>query len=92
MTSLRERTITSRPSVAAPLHTYRLKFSDDGRGLQKDVEFEAEDAAEALMIAHKEASNRWAELWRDGRKLCTIQRTEQGVWELQASRPQELGR
>lgn len=44
------------------LHTYRLKFFDDAKGLAKDVEFDAYDAAQALIIAHKEARDRSAEL------------------------------
>lgn len=78
----------SRPNLsnantyASPIHTYRLKFSDDGRGVPKDVEFEAPDAAMALLIAQREASNRSAELWCDGRRLCTIRRSNLGVWEI----------
>ena len=64
------------------MHTYRLKFFDDARGVAKDIEFEAYDAARALIIAHKEASNRSAELWRDGEKICTIRRTDESVWEI----------
>lgn len=72
--------------TAAPVaHTYRLKFMDDDRGVRKDVEFEAHDAAMALMIAHDEACNRSAELWCDGAKLCTIRRTDKDVWEISSS-------
>ena len=70
-----------------PLGTYRLKYKDDGRGLQRDIEFEAYDASMALAIAHREAEDRWAELWRDGRKLCTIRRTGHDVWEIRADGP-----
>jgi len=66
------------------IKTYRMKFMEDGRGPQKDVEFEAQDAATALAIAHKEASNRSAELWCDGRKLCTIKRTAEDYWEIRS--------
>lgn len=61
---------------------YRLKFGDDGFGAAKEIEFEAHDAYKALVIAHGEAQNRTAELWRDGRKLCTIQRSGSGVWRI----------
>jgi hypothetical protein len=57
---------------------------DDGKGLPKEVEFEAQDAATALVIAHKEASDRSAELWCNGRKLCTIKRSAQDFWEIGA--------
>lgn len=64
---------------------YRITFLEDGRGSQKDVDFEAQDAATALVIAHKEASNRSAELWCDGRKLCTIKRAREDFWEIRTS-------
>jgi len=72
-----------RPNSTA-IKTYRMKFMDDDRGSRKDVEFEAEDAAAALVIAHKEASNRSAELWCDGQKLCTIKRTAEDYWEIRS--------
>jgi hypothetical protein len=61
---------------------YRLKFGDDGYGVAKEIEFEAYDAHKALVIAHGEAQGRTAELWREGRKLCTIQRTGAGSWRI----------
>jgi hypothetical protein len=57
------------------VETYSLKFTDDGLGLAKLVEFDAYDAGKALDIAHREAAGRAAELWREGEKLCTIRRT-----------------
>jgi len=76
------------PSAPPKLfHTYRLKFFDDGRGVAKEVEFDAFDAAEALIIAHGEASERSAELWCDGEKLCTIRRGSCGAWEIGGSAP-----
>ena len=70
-----------------PLHTYRLKFFEDGRGVAKEVEFDAFDAAQALIIAHKEACERSAELWCDGAKLCTIRRDGSGTWKIGGSLP-----
>lgn len=64
-------------------HLYRLKFQEENGRPAKDVEFEAEDSHQALVIAHQEARTRSAELWRDGQKLCSIRRTEQEVWEIQ---------
>lgn len=57
------------------MDTYSLRFSDDGVGLAKRVEFEALDAGMALRVAHKEAAGRAAELWHGRRKLCTLRRT-----------------
>lgn len=62
--------------------TYCLKFADDGFGSQKDLQFEAISAVKALLLAQTESSNRRAELWCDGRKLCVISCTEAGFWEI----------
>lgn len=53
---------------------YCLIYSDDGIGPRKLIEFSADEPSRALILAHLEASERSAELWRDGRKLCTIKR------------------
>lgn len=42
--------------------TYRLKFSDDGLGCAKEIEFDAHDAGSALAIAQGERFGRSAEL------------------------------
>lgn len=65
-----------------PVSRYRLKFDQEGDRLVKDVEFEAADAFEALTIAHQEARRHSAELWRDGRKLCSITRQTGELWEV----------
>jgi hypothetical protein len=67
--------------------TYRLKFGDDGLGMAKEIEFDAHDAYMALTIAHREAQDRTAELWRDGMKLCTIQRTRSGAGRIGPGEP-----
>ena len=64
------------------MNTYQLVFSRDAFGEAKVVEFDAEDAAEALAIAHSEAPRRSAERWRDDEMLCTIKRNEIGYWQL----------
>jgi hypothetical protein len=67
------------------MQTYVLKFAADGRGEPQRVVFEAETAAKALEIARCEAPGRAAELWEDGRKLCTIRRDPIGdadVWQV----------
>lgn len=57
---------------------YTLKFPDDGNAGALRLDFDAEDAAEALVSAHRQAgglrSGRAAELWQGARKLCTIRR------------------
>ena len=86
---------TQRPSAEyrSAAELYRLKFGDDGYGVAKEIEFEAYDAYKALTIAHGEAQGRTAELWRDGRKLCTIQRTGAGAWRIgPGERPTPPGR
>ncbi|KHK90891.1 hypothetical protein [Novosphingobium malaysiense] len=66
--------------MAGPLLTYRLKFEDDGLGVDKIVEFMAPDPAKALMIAGLEAANRYAELWQGNKRICRLRRTEEQVW------------
>ena len=44
------------------------------------------------MIAHREASDRWAALCKDGRELCTIKRTDKGLWEVKSGAMDELRR
>ncbi|WP_395396409.1 hypothetical protein WBP07_21185 (plasmid) [Novosphingobium sp. BL-8A] len=54
---------------------YTLKFPDDGNAGALRLDFGAEDAADALVTAHRKASmriNGGAELWQGARKLCTI--------------------
>jgi hypothetical protein len=56
------------------MKVYTLRFSGDGQGMTKHVEFSAEDLPAALIIAHRKAARRTAELWLGARKLCTIRR------------------
>lgn len=64
------------------MHTYRLKFSDSMNRRIPDIEFEAEDAFGALTMAHEKARNASAELWQDGRKVCSIRRVGGELWEV----------
>jgi len=57
------------------MQTYQLKFPNAQDGEADVIEFEADDAARALIVAHKKSSRRSAELWRDEQRLCTIKRT-----------------
>jgi len=69
---------------APALFTYRLKFPRAGTRGARDLEFEAPDAWQALMIARQEARHDPVELWRDGRMLCTIRRADSDYWEINA--------
>lgn len=68
---------------------YTLKFPDDGNAGALRLDFDAEDAAEALVSAHRQAgslrSGRAAELWQGARKLCTIRHTSNSVDEARPS-------
>ena len=61
---------------------YRLMFMDD---CEADVEFEAEDAFKALVLAHDKATDQSAELWLEDRKLCSIRRVRGEVWRVQSA-------
>lgn len=65
-----------------PAHTYRLKFESSDQEPAADIEFEAEDAYRALVIAQKMARYRSAELWRDGVQICNIRQLHGDVWEV----------
>ena len=52
---------------------YSLVYRQDDRGPEKRIEFHSEDPGRALQIAHQEVCDR-AELWKDGRPVCTIRR------------------
>ena len=53
---------------------YSLIYPEDGLGQPKRIDFRADNPSRALHLAHREASGRPAELWKDGAKLCTIKR------------------
>ena len=53
---------------------YELRFAQVCDNQPASLAFLAEDVAAALIIAHGRASDRCAELWRNGTKLCTIKR------------------
>jgi len=53
---------------------YHLRFPEYRNEQPKNFEFDAEDVVSALVIAHMEAPKQSAELWTEGRKICTIRR------------------
>jgi hypothetical protein len=72
----------ARAAVDSGRHIFRLRFQGEGEKPAKEIEFEANDAHEALVIAQMEARRRSAELWRDGVKLCTISHKTGDFWEI----------
>jgi len=58
--------------------SYSLKIAADRTSEAIHIRFDAVDAAEALIIAHREAVNKSAELWRENHKVCTIRREPVG--------------
>ncbi|HJS12320.1 hypothetical protein [Sphingopyxis sp.] len=69
--------------------TYALRYEDDGIGIEKRVEFEADTPAQALLIAQGEAEGRWAELSADGRPICLLGRENLGAGNYWIIRPQQ---
>ena len=59
--------------------TYTLRYEEDGLGIEKRVEFEAETPAQALLIAQGEVEGRWAELCADGQPVCRLGRQSIGA-------------
>ena len=53
---------------------YSLIYRRDGTLPDKRIEFHGEDPGRALQLVHKEACDGPAELWRDGKMICTIRR------------------
>lgn len=53
---------------------YSLIYRKDGIGPDKRIEFLADDPSRALQLAHREACDRAAELWKDGEPVCIIRR------------------
>jgi len=53
---------------------YELRFARDDLHEPKTIHFEAEDASMALILAHRQAPDWPAELWRDDSKVCSIKR------------------
>jgi len=66
------------------METYFLLFKNDDLGVARKIEFEAEDAARALIFAHNEAKDRSAELWKGDTRLCTVRRSKREELELPA--------
>lgn len=62
------------------MERFCLIFEDDGRGLDKAVEFEAEDAAGALLVMKRESRGRWTELWQGSDYLCSLRPELDGQW------------
>ena len=63
-------------------HTYRLQFTDLGRDLVRDTEFEATCDYRALKIAQQQALNRPVRFHRDGQKVATLRTLPGGFWRI----------
>lgn len=67
---------------------FKLVFSKKGFARKNAIEFDAEDAALALVYAHKWSPRHSFELWKDGEKLCRINRTpvrDASLWAIMAN-------
>jgi hypothetical protein len=65
---------------------YKLVLAEGCGEPQSVVEFDAMDAAAALIYAHKASPDRSAELWREDRRLCHIRRMQASAPRTQAVR------
>lgn len=64
---------------------YMLSYAEDRFGSKADFEFDAPTASAALTVAHRQRAGRWADLFEDGRHLCTLERQGVGlgdIWKL----------
>ncbi len=67
---------------------YKLVFPKNDKNDELAVEFDANDAAAALIYAHKESTGRSAELWKNDKMLCRIRRVptaETTIWQIMAA-------
>lgn len=67
---------------------YQLIFPETQNNQAEIVEFEAFDAAMALIMAHKTASKSSAQLWSQGKKLCEVRRrpvSDADQWKILAA-------
>lgn len=63
-------------------HTYRLRFTDLGRDLPCDTEFEAAEDYRALQVARTHALNRSVKFHRNGQHVATIRNLPGGLWQI----------
>ncbi len=67
---------------------YKLVFPRNDKQDELAVEFDANDAAAALIYAHRETTGRSAELWKNDRMLCRIRRVptaESTIWQIMSA-------
>ena len=82
-----DSTYSGGGGLAMGIHDYRLAIAAWNDQPAKDIRFKATDAHEALVIAHMEANERLAELWRDDRLLCRIAEASDCVWLVMPATP-----
>lgn len=66
------------PQPIPARNTYRLRFTDLGRDLSRDIEFEAADDAGALAFVREAAFGRTAHLWRNGKPVARLRSSAAG--------------
>lgn len=68
----------------ACVQSFRLKLTDDGIGLDKFIDFDAQDAGAALEVLDNEVAGRRAELWSGERFVCSLSRDREGggFWQV----------
>jgi len=64
------------------MHTFMLKLPCNDTGFSKEFEFEADDAFQAFKIAHEHAGHKRAELWCNGLRICIIEESASGFWQI----------
>ena len=64
------------------METFYLHFHDDASDADKDIEFEAENAAGALARIMAHPPGCLFELWHDRHKLCELSRDRDNLWEI----------
>jgi len=64
------------------MHTYTLRFEDDGLGEPKVIEFKGEDPQQTFLILGREAEQRRVSLYDGPKFLGKITRTGPDSWTL----------
>jgi len=74
-----------RRATAETGELYSLRFESGNAGQAERIDFAADDAYQALVIARRESGGRPAELWRGEIRLSTISEISDSFWEIRPS-------
>ena len=74
-----------RRATAETGELYSLRFESGDAGQTERIDFAADDAYQALVIARRESGGRSAELWRGDTRLSTISEISNSFWEIRPS-------